>query len=102
MNMIFWDADTCNLHLEMEKVLNHENCLMLITFFPIFMILILIQFFLVFAENIDFLSLFGRHDNSCNLILYIFFENRFRNSLRVYVLFDHLKIGATTMEQFDI
>ena len=44
MNMI-WDADACNLHLEMlvmQKVLNHENCVMLMTFFPIFVILILI------------------------------------------------------------
>ena len=39
MNMI-WDADACNLHLEMlvmQKVLNHENCVILMTFFPIFL-----------------------------------------------------------------
>ena len=35
----FWDADACNLHLEMKKVLNHENCVMLMTFFPILVIL---------------------------------------------------------------
>ena len=39
----FWDANACNLHLEMlvmQMVLNHENCVMLMTFFPIFVILI--------------------------------------------------------------
>ena len=48
MNMIFWDADACNLHLEMlvmQKVLNHESCVMLMTFFHIFVILILIRCF---------------------------------------------------------
>ena len=76
---MIWDADACDLHLEMlvmQKVLNHENCVILMTFFPIFVILILIWFFaslFSFVKNTDWLSLFGRCDNSCNLILFLFF-----------------------------
>ena len=93
---MIWDAGACNLHLEMlvmQKVLNHENRVILMTFFPIFVILILIWFFdfFSFVENTDWLSLSGRRDNSCNLILFVF-AKLFRDSLRVYVLFDHLKI----------
>ena len=59
--------------------------------FTSFFFFLLLSFF-PFEENADWLSLFGRHDNSCNLILFFFFANLFGDSLWVYVLFDHLKI----------
>ena len=49
------------------------------------------DFFLFFyVKNTDWLSLFERYDNSCNLILS--FANLFGDSLKVYVWFNHLTI----------
>jgi len=56
---MIWDADACNLHLEMlvmQKVLNHENCVMLMTFFPIFCDF---DFDLIFFAS--FFSFCGKH-----------------------------------------
>ena len=93
----FWDADACNLHLEtlvMQKVLNHEKCVMLMTFFPIFVILILIcffflLFFFLWKTQID--CLFFKDVITHETLSYLF-ANLFGDSLRVYALFDHLKI----------
>ena len=95
MNMIFGmrmhatfilKCSKCRLCMQQCNAM--ENCTM--TFFPSFVILILIWLFCFFVENIDWLSLFEKRDDSCNLIL--FFANLFGDCLRVYVLFDHLKI----------
>jgi len=64
-----------------------KNCTMFMTFFLIFVILILVWSFFLFLwrTQIDCLFL-ERCDNSCNLILS--FANLFGNSFRVYVLFN--------------
>jgi len=83
----FWDADACNLHLEMLvmqngfkpwKLCNAHDLLSYSDFDLIFLLLL-------WKTQIDCLF-FERCDNSCNLILS--FANLFGNSLRVYVLFD--------------
>jgi len=68
--------------LRMQQCNAMESCTMFMTFFPYFVILILIWF--LRKTQID--SPFDRGDNSCNLILS--FANLSGNSLRVYVLFD--------------
>ena len=89
----FWDADACNLHLEMlimQKVLNHENCVMLMTFFPIFVILILIWFFFLWKTHIDCLFL---EDMIIHATLFFFFlQISSMTPLECMFLFDHLKI----------
>ena len=97
INLVFCDADAwflvmlmhatfvlkcgkCRLCMQQCNVM--ESCTMFMTFFPYFMILILIWLFR--KTQID--CPFERGDNSCNLILS--FANLSWNSLRVYVLFD--------------
>ena len=51
-------------------VLHHENCVMLMTFFRYFFLFWFDYFclFFSFVENIDWLPLSGRNDNSCSHI----------------------------------
>jgi len=76
MNMMFWDADACNLHLEMLVMQNGFEPWKLCNAHKIlfyFFIWFSLPFF-SFVENIDWLSLSRRCDNSCNLILsFLFF-----------------------------
>jgi len=76
----------------MQKVLNHENCVMLMTFFPIFVILILFWFFFLFVANTDWLSLSERRDNSWDLILSFWKSLRGLPQSVCFVWFSHLTI----------
>jgi len=81
--------------LVMQKVLNHEDCVMLMTFFPIFVILILIWLFLcffLFVEKTDWLSLSKRRDNSWDFILSFCKSLRGLPQIVCFVWFSHLTI----------
>ena len=86
----------CGLHMKQCNVM--ESCTMFMTFFPYFVILILIWFF--WKTQID--CPFERGDSPCNLILS--FANLSKNSLWVLFCliysFDHF--GVTAMESFDV
>ena len=75
---------------KMQNVLNHENCVMLMTFFPIFVILILIWFFFfLWKTQIDclFLKDVITHETSSYLL-----QIALGTPLKCIFLFNHLTI----------
>ena len=75
----------CRLYMQQCNVM--ESCTMFMTFFPIFVIFILIWFFLLFCGKRRLTVPFSKdvitHPTSSYL-----FANLFESSLRVYVMFD--------------